>query len=144
MLITYPPLEAFVLDLVLASLESPSGTRPWRAGASTKDGGERALRDELEALDVQRRRVGDAVLAGAYTRAEATAKVEEIETVQQRIREKLSTLAADNVRAEVRNATDARRLWDSTTDVTRKRRFIQSFIKEVEVSTSPGGPSRRT
>ena len=43
------------------------------------------------------------------------------------------------MRDEVRNATDARRLWDSTTDVTRKRRFIQSFIKEVVVSPHPVG-----
>ena len=56
---------------MLASLESPEWHATLARRASTKDGGERALRDELEALDVQRRRVGDAVVAGAYTRAEA-------------------------------------------------------------------------
>lgn len=139
--IKYHPLERFVLDLVLARLESPEFQAELaRREVDTTDR-ERVLRDELAALDARRRRIGDAVEVGAYTKAEAAARVNDIARTEHRLREEQAKLARSHVLDGVETVADALDLWESA-DVTRQRRFLASFISEVIVGPHPEGRCR--
>jgi site-specific DNA recombinase len=136
--ISYEPLEEFVLDMLLTRLDSPEFRAQLRRERTDTTGQERALRDELADLDLRRRRVGDAVVVGAYTRADAEAKVREIDDRERRVRDTLTNLTADRVTADVHSSEDARRLWDES-DVSRRRRFARSYVSAVVVAPWPAG-----
>lgn len=136
--VNYPLLESFVLDMILTRLDSPEfhaalSTRP----TDTTDQ-ERALRDEMEQLDVQRKRAGQSFVLGIMTEAEAQQAVREVEERQAKISSELTSLVANLVVSEVRSVDDARKLWESA-DVSRRRRFVQSFVTEVRVKPWPEG-----
>lgn len=139
-LITYEPLERFVLDMVLARLDSPKFRAALNRRRPPRNDAERALRDELDDLDAQRRRVGDAVVIGAYTKSEGEDKVRELDEAAERLRARLSDLQAERVRDadEALRAEDALKLWESA-DTSRRRRFIQSFVTAVRVKPFPAG-----
>lgn len=138
--VKYAPLEAFLLDLVLARLDSPA----WRKLVNRRrraTAEEDTLREELRSFDAKRVEIGDNVVDGLYTREDARRKAADIARREEQVREKLARLTADLVLADVTTVEDARRLWDAG-DVTRRRRFLASLIDEVRVARYPEGVAR--
>ncbi|MEU2986247.1 recombinase family protein [Micromonospora aurantiaca] len=136
--INYALLESFVLDMLLARLDSPEFHAALATKPTDTTDQERALRDELEQLEVQRKRAGQSFVLGIMTEAEAQQAVREVEERQAKISGELASLVASLVVSEVRSADDARKLWASA-DVSRRRRFVQSFVTEVRVKPWPEG-----
>jgi len=139
--IRYRALERFVLDMVLARLDGPEFRSALARRETSTTDQERVLEDELAALELRRRRIGEAVEVGAYTRDEAAAKVREVKKAERGVRDRQAALARTHVLDGVESAADARELWDAA-DVTRRRRFLASFITEVVVSPFPAGRCR--
>lgn len=139
--IKYGVVESFVLDMLFARLDSPEFRHALATRPNNTTVQERALQDELVSLDARRRRIGDAVEIGAYTKADAAAKIREIALAEERIRNEQAALARSHVLDGVESAEDARALWESA-DVTRQRRFLASFITEIVVLPHPAGRCR--
>ncbi len=136
--ILYEPYERFVLDMVLARLDSPEWHEELTQQVDASDAAEEALRDELADLARQRARVGDAVVIGAYSRAEGEKKVQELNDRRHEVERELQKLTQDLVLDDVHSAVDALRLW-AEADTQRRRRFILSLVTEVRVARWPAG-----
>lgn len=134
--IPYEPLETFLLDLVLARLDSPSFRSALARRTVTTDGRETELREALSLVERRRLGVADGLEIGAYTRAEAAARVRQLEEERVHIQKELAALSRANVLTGVRNAADARRLWDEA-DTTRRRRFLGVLVDRVVVEPFP-------
>jgi site-specific DNA recombinase len=140
--IGYDGLEAFVLDMVFARLDSKAFraalAERQQSGPDTREAG---LRDELEQLNQRRVGVGRSVEYGAYTEAEARQALAEITRETERIRMQLNTIVRDRALDDIADVDDPRALW-SGADVTRRRRFLSSLIDSVIVSSFPDGQAR--
>lgn len=136
--IKYDPFEEWVLDLVMARLDSPTFRREIAKPRVRQLGEEDRLRLELRGLDVRWERARAAYEAGAYELSELTRVRAEIADERTRITEELQSRAADNVLDGITSGTDARSLWEAA-DVTRKRRFLASLIEEIRVERWPAG-----
>lgn len=140
--INYEPLQEFVLDMLFARLSSPE----WLASLNRRDTSTtdpvRALSDELGEIDRQRLRVGDAVVMGAYTKAQGETKVRELDEKAERLRLKIGEITLAGQFAHVETAADARALWEALgerDDVVTQRAFLARFIDRVLVAPHPAG-----
>lgn len=137
-LIRYEPLEQFVIDMLMARLDSPSFRAALRSRSTTTNQPETALRDELALVERRRLGVADGLEIGAYTKAEAATRVRQLDEERTRIQAELTRLAGEHVLDGVESTDDARELLASA-DVTRRRRFLQTFIADVVVKPFPRG-----
>jgi site-specific DNA recombinase len=136
--VNYAALEGFVLDMVLARLDSKEFRAELSRERKTDDGRERDLRTKLRELDQNRKRAQRAFVVGIMTEAESAAEVRSIDEEFGRLRERLAELTAGRLSSGVRNSADARALWDAA-DVAGRRRFIQSLVSAVVVDRWPAG-----